>query len=193
MRCLKCSTVMKDDEVICPKCGFVHEEELPSLDLKKLTNTTTEVKKHKILSGQPRSYYHDRGKRGINAITELFKKAFEFNGVSDWAEYWTQYLFVTIFAVANILTRDVILNPDLTFTPAKFVIFYISLIVIIFSALPSISATVRRLHDAGYSGYFYFITFVPIIGSFALFVLTLAPYNRNEHNDFYEKINIGES
>lgn len=192
MRCLKCSAVMKNDEVICPKCGYVHEQELPSLDFKKLTDTTTEIKKQKILSGQPRSYYHERGKRGIFAITELFKKAFDFKGVSDWAEYWTQYFFISIFAIANILTRDVILYPDLTFSPAEFAIFYISLIVIIFSALPMISACVRRLHDAGYSGYFYLITFLPVIGSFALFVLTLAPYNRNEHNDFYEKINIGE-
>lgn len=192
MRCQKCSTVMKEDEVICPKCGFVHEQELPSFDLKKLTDTTTEVKKYKVLEGQPRTYYQEKGKRGFFAIIELYKKAFDFSGVADWAEYWTQYLFISIFAVANILTRDVILIPGLDFTPLRFATFYISLIVIIFSAIPMISATVRRLHDAGYSGYFYLITFIPVIGSFGLFVLTLAPYNRNEHNDFYEKYSLGQ-
>jgi len=39
--------------------------------------------------------------------------------------------------------------------------------------LPTIAAVVRRLHDGGRSGGWYFITFVPIIGSWWLFALTL--------------------
>lgn len=36
--------------------------------------------------------------------------------------------------------------------------------------LPSLAVTVRRLHDAGYSGWFYFISFIPLIGAILLFV-----------------------
>lgn len=191
MRCQKCSTVMKEDEVVCPKCGYVHEQDLPRLDLNILSDPENK-KKYVIKDGQPRSYYQEKGKRGIFAIIDLYKRAFVFGGVSDWVEYWTQQIFITIFGIANVLTRDVVEMNPIDFSSERFWIFSFTLVFIVFTAIPAISTTVRRLHDAGYSGFFYLITFVPIIGSFALLVLTLAPYKRNEHNDFYEKINLGE-
>ena len=38
--------------------------------------------------------------------------------------------------------------------------------------LPSLAVTVRRLHDIGKSGFWYFISLVPYIGSFVLLILT---------------------
>lgn len=41
--------------------------------------------------------------------------------------------------------------------------------------VPNISVTVRRLHDAGYSGWFYLLNFVPYVGGIILFIFTLLP------------------
>jgi uncharacterized membrane protein YhaH (DUF805 family) len=37
--------------------------------------------------------------------------------------------------------------------------------------IPGLAVTVRRLHDVGKSGWFYFIVLIPIIGSIWLLVL----------------------
>ena len=39
--------------------------------------------------------------------------------------------------------------------------------------VPSLAITIRRLHDIGKSGWWYFIAFVPIVGGIILFVFTL--------------------
>lgn len=40
-------------------------------------------------------------------------------------------------------------------------------------SLMSLSLTVRRLHDIGKSGFWYFIQFIPVIGSIILLIWTL--------------------
>jgi uncharacterized membrane protein YhaH (DUF805 family) len=47
--------------------------------------------------------------------------------------------------------------------------FVYSLIVLV----PSLSVLIRRLHDIGKSGWWYFISFIPLIGGIVLFVFTL--------------------
>ena len=44
---------------------------------------------------------------------------------------------------------------------------------VLFHLLPSLSVTVRRLHDAGYSGWFLLLNFIPYIGGLILFILTV--------------------
>ncbi|MET9377426.1 DUF805 domain-containing protein [Streptomyces sp. NPDC002992] len=39
--------------------------------------------------------------------------------------------------------------------------------------VPSLAVIVRRLHDTGRSGWWYFISFVPIVGGVILFVFTV--------------------
>jgi uncharacterized membrane protein YhaH (DUF805 family) len=39
--------------------------------------------------------------------------------------------------------------------------------------LPSLAVTIRRLHDAGYSGWLYLLTLVPYVGAIVVFVFTL--------------------
>jgi uncharacterized membrane protein YhaH (DUF805 family) len=47
--------------------------------------------------------------------------------------------------------------------------------------IPSISILVRRLHDIGKSGAWFFIAFVPLIGSIWLLVLLCTPTNSNQY------------
>ncbi|MCL2304252.1 MAG: DUF805 domain-containing protein, partial [Planctomycetaceae bacterium] len=39
--------------------------------------------------------------------------------------------------------------------------------------IPSLAVIVRRLHDAGYSGWMYFISLVPFVGGIILLVFLL--------------------
>lgn len=83
----------------------------------------------------------------------------DFNGRARRKEYWLFCLFNFIFAfIAGLL--DVLIGNTIV-TP----------LYTLFVLVPGISVTVRRLHDVGKSGWFYFISLIPIIGAIWLFVL----------------------
>jgi uncharacterized membrane protein YhaH (DUF805 family) len=85
---------------------------------------------------------------------------FEFSGRSSRAQYWLYNLVVTLLFSAAIgyeyyatgaLPRQDRLSPVLVFLS-------------LFHAIPSISITVRRLHDIGRSGWWYWLLCVPFAG-----------------------------
>jgi len=49
--------------------------------------------------------------------------------------------------------------------------------------LPSLSLVVRRLHDVGKSGWFYFIILIPVIGFIWIFILSIKEGEMG--NNFY--------
>lgn len=64
--------------------------------------------------------------------------------------------------------------------------------------LPGLAVTVRRLHDVGKSGWFYFIVLIPIIGAFWLLYLLIKEgdqgtnsYGPDSKNEFDEINEIG--
>lgn len=92
---------------------------------------------------------------------------FEFDGRSSRREYWWYTLgaFV-VFFLAVFVDRALgygysgrMVGPALVFA---FVVHII----------PGITLTVRRLHDAGRSGWWYWIALIPFIGGLWLFYLT---------------------
>ena len=83
-----------------------------------------------------------------------------FNGRARRKEYWMFVLFNILFVIATFIV-DYILGTS----PLLYVIYILAVII------PSIAVTVRRLHDIGKSGWWYFICLVPIIGGIWLLVL----------------------
>ena len=63
------------------------------------------------------------------------------------------------------------------------ILFYILCIFMLLVIIPSISLTVRRLHDTGRSGFYYFISFIPMVGPLILIILCCqdSEYNANEY------------
>ena len=57
---------------------------------------------------------------------------------------------------------------------------------ILFSFLPTIAITVRRLHDIGKSGYFILVLLIPYIGIFWIFLLTIISGNEGENKYGYD-------
>lgn len=115
------------------------------------------------------------------AIKRFFKKYATFSGRASRSEYWWVQLFNAIivgvlYAVATAMMVGSI-NPNTgEVTSAAFgvpmlILGLYGLAVIV----PSIAITVRRLHDANFSGFFYFLVFGFGIGGLALLIMNLLP------------------
>jgi uncharacterized membrane protein YhaH (DUF805 family) len=94
-----------------------------------------------------------------------FKKYAVFNGRTSRKEFWMFVLFNIIFSVAAVILDNILgLSSD-----SGYGIFsgLYSLVMI----LPALGAEIRRLHDIGKSGWWIFISLVPLIGAIWLLVL----------------------
>lgn len=105
----------------------------------------------------------------------LTKNFAQFHGRARRAEYWGYVLFATIFYVAALLV-DMMLSlafygtdeyGDPIILPILFIVF------VLYNILPSLSITIRRLHDRDLSGWMYLISFIPYIGGLILLVFIL--------------------
>ncbi|WMJ23647.1 DUF805 domain-containing protein [Paludicola sp. MB14-C6] len=101
---------------------------------------------------------------------EFWKLGFQFNGVSTRSEYWIPFLIN--LAIISLLYLSFKMSSNETVA----VIFgFITLAFVLFSLIPDLAITVRRLHDANKSGAWFFISFIPYIGEFILFVILCFP------------------
>ncbi|MDP2886202.1 MAG: DUF805 domain-containing protein [Ignavibacteria bacterium] len=94
-----------------------------------------------------------------------------FKGRARRKEYWMFCLFNMLF-VFVVAIVDYILG---TF-PLLYVIYLLAIII------PGIAVTVRRLHDIGKSGGWYFIILIPFIGAIWLLVLLCTDGTPGENN-----------
>jgi uncharacterized membrane protein YhaH (DUF805 family) len=96
----------------------------------------------------------------------VLKKYAVFSGRARRKEYWMFVLFNIIFFVVAIVLDNVLgtASEDLGY---GVICGLYSLAVI----LPGLAAVVRRLHDVGKSGWWIFISLVPLVGSIWLLVL----------------------
>lgn len=92
-----------------------------------------------------------------------------FEGRARRREYWyfalVNALIFAAFAIAMSAAASGGRSPTTAF--AGYGIF--ALLVL----LPSIAVTVRRLHDTGRSGWWFWISLVPVVGGIVLFVFTV--------------------
>lgn len=106
----------------------------------------------------------------------VFENYANFNGRARRSEYW-------YFALMNLIIAIVLTVLDsalgLNFDPLPYGYLYVIYLLAIL--LPSIAVAVRRLHDVGKSGWFYFIVLVPLIGPIWLLVLFFTEGNKGEN------------
>jgi uncharacterized membrane protein YhaH (DUF805 family) len=100
---------------------------------------------------------------GYQYFFEAFRKYAVFKGRARRAEYWYFVLFEIISLFSIGLLGNLGGLGDMT----------VSLIGIAFlaSIIPYLALTVRRLHDSGHSGTYYFVGFIPIVGGIWLLFL----------------------
>jgi uncharacterized membrane protein YhaH (DUF805 family) len=116
----------------------------------------------------------------VAAVKRGFKKYATFTGRASRSEYWWWTLFTFVaYLVLGLLTyvvgittsRDGGRTPGLLAVPLiiLFAVFALGIIV------PTLALTVRRLHDAGYSGLLALLLLVPYVGGLIIMIFALMP------------------
>jgi uncharacterized membrane protein YhaH (DUF805 family) len=101
----------------------------------------------------------------MNWYLEALRKYAEFNGRASRQEYWFFLLF-------NILISALLATVDF-FTGTLNVQSGVGLLSGLYSLavlIPGIAVTIRRLHDTGRSGWWMFISLIPIIGGIVMLI-----------------------
>jgi uncharacterized membrane protein YhaH (DUF805 family) len=99
---------------------------------------------------------------------ESLRKYAVFAGRARRKEYW-------IFQLCNGLILITLFTiDDGTGTYRRGIGFgLLSALFVLAMFIPSVAVTVRRLHDTGSSGWWLFISLIPVVGPIALLILTL--------------------
>jgi len=102
---------------------------------------------------------------------------FRFNGRAQRAEYWYFILFMTI----GLIVFGIIDGVIGTFH-AEAGIGLLSGIFMLIHIIPALSVSIRRLHDIGRSGWWYLVSFIPIVGPFMF--IYFAATDSTEDNEY---------
>lgn len=120
--------------------------------------------------------------------TCLLEKVVTLSGRASRSEYWWYALFTSIVepliyggfmgvVYMTQLIEDGVLKSILAIV---LVLLILCQILILCS---SVCATVRRLHDSGKSGFWFFISFIPIVGSIILLIFLISD-SKKEDNEY---------
>ena len=113
----------------------------------------------------------------MKVYLSAIKKYAVFKGRTSRRDYWIFTLIHFLISFIMLMTFSVF---GLEYLSILFVLY------ILFSFLPTISITVRRLHDIGKSGYFILVLLIPYIGIFWIFLLTIISGNEGENKYGYD-------
>ena len=97
------------------------------------------------------------------AIRVFFAKYVTFSGRANRPEYWYSALFILIVNIASAVIDVALFGVELDFSP-------VSSIASLALFLPSLSVSVRRLHDIDRTGWWLLLALVPILGWIVLIV-----------------------
>ena len=103
---------------------------------------------------------------------KVLKQYADFQGRARRQEFWMYCLFNTIFAISALIIDNIF---GTTFGTLHYGLFYFAYGLAVF--LPGLAVLVRRLHDVGKSGWWYFICLIPIIEAIWLLVLLVSDGN----------------
>lgn len=118
-----------------------------------------------------------------DAIKRFFAKYADFSGRASRSEYWWWLLFAAIVGIVlegltlalglpgSTVAADGSSQPG----PGFWVAGILAFAWIVATIVPHLALIWRRLHDANLAGPFFFLAFVPLVGSIIVLVFTLLP------------------
>lgn len=114
--------------------------------------------------------------------TCLSDKYFTISGRASRAEFWWFYL---VDVLGTLLLASGIGVVAALFKSEGGMLYLLLLLLLamgmIALAIPTITVSVRRLHDTGRSGWWYMINFLPYIGGIVLLVFLFLPSDPDEN------------
>lgn len=121
----------------------------------------------------------------MNAYLSMYKNIFNYSGCTSRKDYWTAVLIhLPVMALLDFIlifcTYSLAAVPEAICWSGIFLTLFITFIA-------SLPLTVRRLHSINKSGWYYLISFIPAVGTIALFVLTLLkehPLSENRYGPY---------
>lgn len=119
----------------------------------------------------------------VDYFKKFWIKGFDFKGKTSRKEYWMTVLtmFLASFAVGFVLGLFFPFSIRINYLTGEYVtsgspigilvstLWYLAIII------PSLSMSIRRLHDIGKTGWWIFIVLLPIAGSIIYFVFLVTP------------------
>lgn len=109
------------------------------------------------------------------AIKRGFIKYATFQGLASRSEYWWWQLFASLLGLGWYLVVYLALSVSEPETNLLVLLLVLGGAGYLILFLPSIALVVRRLHDTGRSGWTYFVSLIPFVGSFILLAFLLSP------------------
>lgn len=101
----------------------------------------------------------------MNYYTDVLKKYATFGGRARRKEYWMFTLWNAIITIVLALALGMISNS--TNSQAWVMVYYLYALAVF---IPCAAVIVRRLHDTNHSGWWFFISLIPLIGTIVLLV-----------------------
>lgn len=123
-------------------------------------------------------------------FVECYTKHYaDFSGRARRREYWGTVLFSILFYLLLMFISYLLfvfgvlesVQGSLEYTLG--VLCMVWLLCLLFAALPSLAVAVRRLHDTGRSGWYYLLTFIPVIGPI-LELFWMCSDSQSEENEY---------
>lgn len=164
MYCRNCGNQLNDGAAVCLSCGVkvgVGKNYCPHCGAKPDPLASICVSCGRELRASNSNSGSDIDSFG-GAISSCFKKYATFQGRANRSEYWFFYLF-------NVLVCFLAWIPILGW------------LIMLAIIIPTISVAVRRLHDIGKSGWWYFICLIPLVGFIWLILLFCQPSQEGEN------------
>lgn len=100
----------------------------------------------------------------------VLRRYAQFHGRATRYEYWMFQLFSVIFNLILGVIDQLIFGVEI-----------LSTLFTLFILCPSLALLFRRLHDTNRSGWWWLLTFVPLIGWIWLFVLCVLPSSTGDN------------
>ena len=104
----------------------------------------------------------------MNWYAQAIKRYIDIEGRSSRTEFWMFVLTNIIFAVLAFFLDNLF---NINFEKGRIGYGPIYILYALFSFVPGITISIRRLHDTGRSGLYFLISLIPIVGSIWLLIL----------------------
>lgn len=157
MVCKNCGTELAEGMIYCTSCGAAQSTENTAFYSDNAAQNMSTPN-----PAMPAGPKHNGKVNFVQAITLFFKNYANFNGRASKSEYWFACLF-------NMLISGVVSALNMYVPMFSVIGGAITLALLV----PGISLVVRRLHDVGKKGTYYFVALIPIAGLIMMLIQLL--------------------